>query len=236
MNIREAFPLLHLKIRGKMKKAILSLLFAVSAVWCAGQNPDSLRNAGIDKLSMGKLETLVEAGLLSESELPFFGRELLKMIQDGMLTDTMTVGQTVDLFRVRKKQREELVAQANDSGKDIVYIRMPAGDKICIGTGEMSLEKLVLREARGSFPVKYGEPGHDARMTAENMRLFAAAVSDLVQSDEIAGMLVGNAMLIIPECGLDLSEYRIGDLVEIGKRIRNSREFAPFIRILNSAD
>lgn len=217
-----------------MKKIVLSALFAASALWCAGQNPDTLRNAGIDKLSMGKLDILVKAGLLSESELPFFGTELLEMIRDGALTDTMTVGQAIDLYGLRKKQREEHVVQANNFGGDPVYIRTPGGDKFCMGMGEMSLEKLVSREARRPFPAKYGEPGYNVYMATENMPLFSAAISALAQSDQVAGILAGNALLIMPELNLDLSGYRIGDLVEIGKRIKSSAEFEPFIPILGA--
>ena len=65
-----------------------------------------------------------------------------------------------------------------------------------------------------------------------NANQIAKTITDLNITDETA-ILFGNTILIMTENGKNLTDYKIGDFLEIANRIKNSKEFKPFIDKMN---
>ncbi len=200
---------------------------------CNGLNKKDIRDTKIGELNTENLKRLFESGLLSESEAPLLGAELINMTTEGLISDTMTYGQLFDLYEGRKKQRNALIAQTNNFGRDTVYLRTPTGEKMVLGLGEMSLEKLILREAEKEFPKEYENHDYNSLISPENMELLASVFSSFGESEIIVAVLAGNVMQILTELGIDVSKYRIGDMIEIGKRVKDSKEFEPFVTVFD---
>lgn len=51
--------------------------------------------------------------------------------------------------------------------------------------------------------------------------------------DDQTAILLGNTILIMTENGSQLTDFKIGDFLEISNRIKNSKEFKPFLGMMN---
>lgn len=212
-----------------MKKIIvfILILFFVNNVYA--QDKQILLNTKFGKLSKEKIELAISHGIISKSESPFLAIRILELIEEGADVENMTFGELIASYYQNKKEHENYTAQMNNFGKDSVFFRTPDGDKMLIGMGKMSLEKLVLREANKKFPKNYKEENYNILAFPDNISLYANILSTHAQNNITEGVLAGNAMWILNEAGNDMTLYRIGDFIVIGKRVKNAKEFKPFL-------
>lgn len=183
------------------------------------------------KLVLDDTEIIMELqirGFLSEGDTRMLGMYLVKMLNQGANFDSLTYGQLIDSLSVYKNEMDKQTAIINNFGEDSIYLRNPNGEKWFIATGEMSLEELVERESN-DLPTKY--TGKRLNMRFEDPNSISKIINEY-KLDESSAILFGNVILIKAENGEDLTEYRVGDFLEIAERIKKSDEFAPILRIL----
>jgi hypothetical protein len=177
-------------------------------------------------------ERLIEMGLVSRSALPAYAMMLVDMLNESRNLDTLTVRGMIDEFERRRAAHDEETMRQHDFGPEPFYIRTPAGDRVCLGRGAMSFEALVMREAERKFPRRYGDAAYN-KTIAEDVEFYANTLSAIAQADVMGMMLAGSALIVLGEAGVDTSAYRIGDVIEIGRRVKDSEEFAPFLKIIS---
>ena len=116
-----------------------------------------------------------------------------------------------------------LAIKENNYGKDSVFIRRPDGEKMFLGMGQMSLEKLIARESK-NLPESY-DGDYNLSLTTKNGITKASQL--LSQSDQ--SWLIGSILLISRDNGT-IKKLKIGDIFEISKRISLCPEFVPFMK------
>jgi len=120
------------------------------------------------------------------------------------------------------QQTDDAVAVKNNYGKDSVFIRSPNGNRMFIGMGELSFEKMIAK-AGLNLPGNY-KGDYDLKINSQEA---IKALRILVSNSEYPSV-TGNVLLYKRDSG-QLRNTRIGDIFEISKRIATSKEFAPFI-------
>ena len=118
------------------------------------------------------------------------------------------------------------IVKLNNHGKDSIFIRTPYNQKMFVGLGKMSLEKLVERESR-NLPSEY-EATLNKFITPE---IMVSAMTEM-KLDPLTSMLFGNIILIKTENGENMSSLKIGTVLEIANRIKKAEEFIPVKPIL----
>ena len=209
-----------------IKKLTLILLLVGYSIVLLAQSTDSILNSKVGKFELESLNKLKENGLLSDMDTKLLGVYMVKKIQDAVDLENLTYGQLIDSLNLFKQKMNDEIKQKNNFGADSIFVRNPFGEKIFIGMGEMSLEELVERESI-DLPKKYSSQKLNEKFRSPSQ------ISEIISSlklDRNLSMLLGNTMLIKLEYGEDLSNYKIGDFVEVAKRIKNSKEFKPFLK------
>jgi hypothetical protein len=116
----------------------------------------------------------------------------------------------------------------NNFGNDSVFIRTPYGDKYFIGMGKLSLEKLVMRESKNLLK-QYNSEILNKKISKPKETVKLLKELNLNEEDSV---LFGNILIILQENGKDINRYKVGDFIEITKRIKNSDELKPILNNL----
>jgi hypothetical protein len=211
-----------------MKNLILIILIVFSTKLYS-QSTNDLLQKKIGEFDIENFNRLQDSGLISKTDMSILSMYMLEMLQNGVRIDTLTYGQILDSLDVFKHKMNNEFTKSTNFGNDSVFIRTPNGEKIFIGMGELSLEKLIERESE-KLPKKY----KDKRLNKDfgDANQIAQTITDLKLEDNTV-MLFGNTILIMTEQGKNLTNYRIGDILEIVNRIKKSKEFKPFIDKMN---
>ena len=205
------------------KLTILFLLFTLFASSsCRSQSKaDSILLKKVDSLNATDINTLIKSGYIHNIDATIIGTYMVSIVQNSNTKD-WTIKQLLDSVKAKMKQTDNAIAVKNNFGKDSVFIRSPNGNKMFIGMGELSFEKMIAR-ASTNLPENYDGDYNLKINSQENIKTASLLIS---KSDYPA--LVGNILLYKRDSG-QLKDTKIGDIFEISKRIINSKEFAPFV-------
>lgn len=193
------------------------------------QTIDDLLDSKLDTFNEDIIRQLNDSGVVSEFEIQLIGNYIIRSLYRGIDLDQMTIKQALDSVRVLKIRAVVQHPNFIQDGNDSVFIRMPEGDKILLGMGKLSLEKLVFKYAQ-KLPKKYAD---------DKLNIYFSDVQQITQImskmelDGITATLLGATMHILKENKEEISSYRIGDILEIIYRIKNAKEFEPFLNALN---
>ncbi len=191
------------------------------------QSKQDLLNTKIAGCDPETIQKLQDIGLISKFDVQLMGTYMLEKIQDSVNMDAWTFGRLIDSLATYKQHLNSVVAKYHTYGKDSVFIKVPSGEKNFIGLGEMTLEALVKRESQ-NLPKAYDQAKLNEHFSLAEQ--ISKTISDL-NLDENLAMLFGNVVLIKLELKEKLSDYLIGDFLEIAQRIKASKEFRPFFRL-----
>lgn len=137
-----------------------------------------------------------------------------------------TYGQLIDSINAMKQNMAANMAVENNFGTDSMFIRTPNGEKYFLGLGELSFDKLV-RKYSEQLPTKYTG---DQDLVIDGSARSSEMIAKLCNDPDVA-VIVRNVILIMRDNG-QLNSLRLGDVAEISQRIRDSKEFAPFLELL----
>ena len=210
----------------KFYKYILGLLvFFPSLIF--GQSADSIFNHSVGNFNLEHARILKESGLVSDYRLSLLGMYLIELTKTGQDIDTsLTYKQLFDSLDVFIARINSKTYNENSFGKDSVFLRTPSGEKFFLGMGEMSFKELVLREAI-NFPETYQK--ESLNQVFDDPILIAELIKNENLSEFQSGIL-GNVLIVLSENDLNLEEYRLGDFLEISRRVISSKEFKPFLK------
>jgi predicted transport protein len=205
------------------KLSILLLLFTfVASSSCRSQSKsDAILSKKADSLNATDINTLIKSGYIQNADATIIGTYMVSIAQSSNMKD-WTVKQLLDSVKAKMIQTDNAIAVKNNFGKDSVFIRSPNGNKMFIGKGELSFEKMIAK-ASTNLPENYNGDYNLKINSQENIKTASLLVS---QSDY--PVLVGNILLYKRDSG-QLKDTKIGDIFEIAKRIINYKEFAPFV-------
>jgi hypothetical protein len=210
-------------------KNLTLILLIVFTTNIYSQSSNDFLNEKIGEFNIETINRLRQSGLISELDLNFLSVYTIGLIENDVLIDTLTYGQILDSYYAHKQQMNAEIAKSFNFGNDSIFIRTPSGDKFFAGMGELSLEKMVERELE-KLPKNYA----DNRLNRDfrDVSQIAQTIFDL-NLDEMTALLFGITFFILAEKGKNLTDYKIGDFLEIANKIKNSKEFQPFLDILN---
>ena len=205
----------------KLSILLLLLTLFVSSSCRSQSKTDAILLKKVDSLNATDINTLIKSGYIRNTDATIIGTYMVSIAQSGNTKD-WTVKQLLDSVKAKMKQMDSAIAVKNNFGKDSVFIRSPNGNKMFIGMGELSFEKMIAR-ASTNLPENYNADYNLKINSQENIKTASLLIS---KSDYPA--LVGNILLYKRDSG-QLKDTKIGDIFEISKRIINSKEFAPFV-------
>jgi hypothetical protein len=206
----------------KRKGLFLSVLLI--SINFFGQSNEELLNTKIGNFDNEIIKKLINRGLISDLDSKMLGIYIVKLVQEEKI-DTLKYSQLLIKYQDFKQKMNNKLVREDSFGKDSIFIRTPFGDRIFLGMGELSLENLVKRE---SFNLPREYESIKLNENIESPRQVANIFKELNLSPKLS-MLFGNVLLIIGESGKDIHSYKIGDFLEIAKRIKNSKEFKPLL-------
>jgi hypothetical protein len=209
------------------KKLSILLVLIPLAFRTYSQSKQEVLDSKVNEFSIEKIKLLQDSGVLSDLDIEFLGMYLLKLAGQHAAIDTLTYGQLIQNFRNDQLQQDKERAKLVHFGQDSVFFRSPSGDKLFLGMGELSLEKLVERESK-NLPVDYKDAFLDQLLSPVTMPEFMSKFPD----ESELPVFIGNTFLILMEQGKNLLEYKLGDLQEIATRVMNSKEIQPFINYM----
>lgn len=209
-----------------MKKTIFNLLLLIP-IFLHSQSKEELLNTIIGNFDIETIHKIKDVGLLTELDLKIFPIYLVEISQKKNIS-SLKYKDLLESFNIYKQKQKENLAIQNNFGKDSVYIRTPYGDKLFIGTAQLSLEKLVLRESKNLL--EHYENDY-LNQKINSPKEVATALKQLNLSNEIL-MLFGNVLMILGESGNELHSYKVGDFIEISNRISVTKEFKPLMEKL----
>jgi hypothetical protein len=208
-----------------MKKIALLLFFWIAINGVFAQNKEEFLNTKLGENLTESLLKLQKEGIITKYDVTLLGNYLLSKAKDNINFADWTYTCLLDSLHAYKQRLNREIAKKNCYGKDSVFMRTPAGDKIFWGLGEMSMEGLVDRESK-NLPLSYQDELMNQKISS--LEQISKSISDLKLTNEMS-MLFGNVILILMDKKEILSDYRIGDLLEITKRIKASKELMPFL-------
>lgn len=193
----------------------------------AVQGADSLLDKRVSYPTLEKdIQALTDRGYVAEADKAFLSMIIVDLVQKSIEPDTLTYGQLLDSLSLIRRNMMAAIAKENHFGTDSVFIRNPDGVKVFLGLGKMSFEELVAREAQ-NLPEHYsGHPGYDILMSEGGKA--SEALCDIMNHSDIS-WIIGNVMLVEKD-RQELDRLRVGDLLEIAKRISASEAFLPFMK------
>ncbi|PZF72519.1 hypothetical protein [Taibaiella soli] len=206
-----------------MKKLILySLLFVTAKAF--GQNDQTLLRTRLNNLTTEQTDAFAKSMILSPSDHQLFGAYLAKTMPTGPEKDTITLGTIVNRFLAYKKDQDAKLAAGNQFGTDSFFVRTPDGERIFLGMGQLSFDKLVLQNMN-DLPASYKDSLSKIGFT--DMEVVANAMPALHLDPESA-MIFGNVLMTLHEQRKDLKKYKIGDILVITERIKKEPAFRQF--------
>lgn len=202
----------------------LTLLFSLTI---RAQSEKAFLNDKIGEYSNDKIEKLVDKKIISDFDATILKAYTIKLKTDGHNIEEYTYSRLLDSLSSLKKGMKDGIVKLNNRGKDSVFIRTPYNEKMFVGLGKMSLEKLVERESK-NLPNDY-QADLDIFITSPEIMVNAM---NQIKLDPLTSMLFGNVILIKTENGEDISKLKIGAVLEVANRIKKAEEFIPFKQIL----
>jgi hypothetical protein len=189
---------------------------------CRSQSKtDTILSKKVDSLNVTDINALIKSGYIRNMDATIIGTYMISISQNND-TKNWTVKQLLDSVKAKMQQTDDAVAVKNNYGKDSVFIRSPNGNRMFIGMGELSFEKMIAK-AGLNLPGNY-KGDYDLKINSQEA---IKALRILVSNSEYPSV-TGNVLLYKRDSG-QLRNTRIGDIFEISKRIATSKEFAPFI-------
>ena len=208
-----------------IKYISLTFLFLLISFGLFAQTAEELLQTKVSENSPDIIHKLLEKKLMSKFDTQIMGEYIVGKMEENVKIEDWTFAQLIDSLKVYKQYMNSEVVRYHNYGNDSVYMRSPDGEKHLIGLGEMSVEKLVARESK-NLPRDYSDPKLNVRFTS--IEQISKIIVDL-NLDEDLSMLFGNVILIKLELKENLEMYRIGDFIEIARRVKESKEFRPFL-------
>ena len=189
---------------------------------CRSQSKtDNILSKKVDSLNITDINALIKSGYIRNTDATIIGTYMVSISQNHD-TKNWTVKQLLDSVKAKIKQTDAAVAVKNNFGKDSVFIRSPNGNRMFIGMGELSFEKMITK-AGLNLPENY-KGDYDLKINSPEA---IKTLSTLVSNSEYPPV-TGNVLLYKRDSG-QLRNTKIGDIFEISKRIVASKEFAPFV-------
>lgn len=96
--------------------------------------------------------------------------------------------------------------------------------------GPMSLEAMVAREEK-DLPATYAD-GDDYNLYFDGSEKMANAMVRITSAHEDLGWIIGNVILIKRDTG-ELADLRLGDIIEISRRVAGCKEMKSFLKTAN---
>jgi hypothetical protein len=174
---------------------------------------------------MTDINVLIKSGYIRKADAPIIGTQMVSISQRNNITN-WTIKQLLDSVKARMAQTDNAIAAKNNYGKDSLFIRSPNGNRMLIGMGELSFEKMIAK-ASLNLPENY-KGDYDLKVNSAE----AIKTLSLLVSNSESPVVTGNVMLYKRDSG-QLTNTKIGDIFEISKRIVASKEFAPFVNSFN---
>jgi hypothetical protein len=204
-----------------MKKLCLFLLVNVFVFNCFSQTKrDKLLDKLITDIDTSDMQLLIKKHYITETDKLLLASYMIKKVP-GNKRKNITVGEMLAGFAREKNKHNHEIALKYNYGKDSVFIRMPNGDKVFMGLGKLSLEKLVARETTG-LPHHYAGY-YDLKINSvDNAKKLAETIAGNDQN-----WLLGS-IVIIERDTKKLKDLRIGDILLISRKVAMSAEFIPF--------
>jgi len=205
-----------------MKKIILLLLIVTSFLSCRSQSKvDNILLKRADSLNVNDIDVLIKNGYIKNADPTVIGTYMVSITQNHN-TENWTVRQLLDTVKAKMKQANSTIATKYNYGKDSVFIRDPKGNRMFIGMGQLSFEKMIAKESL-NLPENYNGD-YDLKINS----IEAVKTLSLLVSNSKYPVITGNVLLYKRDSG-ELKNMKIGDIFEISKRIASSKEFAPFL-------
>jgi len=214
-----------------MKNSLLLFLLFLISTNLPAQTKSELLSTKIGNLDIKSIQKLKNYNLLSALDMHTLSVFIVKLAQQETSIKNLTYAQLLEKFATYKKNQKRQVFKKNNFGNDSIFIRTPYGDKYFIGMGKLSLEKLVLRASK-SLPKLYDKEVLNKKIG--NTKEATAIIKGLNLNEE-DHVFFGNILIILSEHGKEIDRYKIGDFIEITKRIKNSDELKPILRNLKKS-
>jgi len=209
---------------------IIVFILLINSFASYSQKNEKLLDRKFSSLSPQEIINLEKDGIVSEPDRTMMAMLMMKYLNEGKNIKEITLGQMLDSISQFKAEMNTKIAAENNFGKDSVFIRTPSNEKIFIATAPISLEELVERESY-DLPAMYNDPILDEKAVSYIQAAKSMESLNLTKTEKI---IYGNILLIMLEKEPDkFKYYKMGDFFEITKRVVNSEEFAPVIKILN---
>jgi hypothetical protein len=202
-----------------MKMIIVFLLFSFSI---SAQSDKAFLSEKIGEYSNDKIDKLVYKKIISDFDAVILKAYTVKLSN----IEEYTYSRLLDSLSSLKKGMKNGIVKLNNHCKDSIFIRTPYNQKMFVGLGKMSLEKLVERESE-NLPSEY-EANLNKFMSPD---IMVNAMTEM-KLDPLTSMLFGNVILIKAENGIEMSSLKIGDVLEIVTRIKKTEEFIPIKQVL----
>ncbi len=167
------------------------------------------------------IKELMDKGYIHESDKLLMANFLISHPQ----INNLSYAQLIDSINEIKHKMVAKMARENNFGKDSMFIRIPNGEKFFLGLGELSFDKLVEKYS-DQLPQKYEG---DYNLVLDGSTKSSGIIAELCNDPGMA-IIVGNILYVKKENG-QLNNLRVGDVAEMSKRIRESKEFAPFLKL-----
>lgn len=209
-------------IKNKLKYIILFFSVILNS-----QTKEELLETKVGDINLEIIQQLRKEQVISEFDSKLLGVYIVQLAQEENIKQ-LTYSELLIKYKEFKNEQKKKVVEINNYGNDSIYIRNPFGEKMFLGMGELSLEKLVHRESM-SLPNEYKQEELNKFLTSPKEMVNLMKTLEL--SPEIA-MLFGNVLYIIGEKGEDISTIKIGDYLEIARRINDSKQFKPILENL----
>jgi len=214
-----------------MKNSLLLFLLFLISTNLPAQTKSELLSTKIGNLDIKSIQKLKNYNLLSALDMHTLSVFIVKLAQQETSIKNLTYAQLLEKFATYKKNQKRQVFKKNNFGNDSIFIRTPYGDKYFIGMGKLSLEELVLRASK-SLPKLYDKEVLNKKIG--NTKEATAIIKGLNLNEE-DHVFFGNILIILSEHGKEIDRYKIGDFIEITKRIKNSDELKPILRNLKKS-
>ncbi len=192
---------------------------------CRSQSKtDIILSKKADSLNVDDINALIKSGYIRDADPTLIGTYMVSIVQHND-TKGWTIKQLLDSVKARMGQTDNAFAVKNNYGKDSVFIRSPNGNRMFIGMGELSFEKMIIK-ASLNLPKNY-KGNYDLKINSPE----AINTLSLLVSKSEYPTVTGNVLLYKRDSG-QLRDTKIGDIFEISTRIVTSKEFAPFVNLV----
>lgn len=208
----------------KHMRNILSILLIFFSIDAYSQLTNELLDKRVGEDSCIYYVEFHKAGI-SATDITLLCSYERKMRENNPRFDTLTYRNLFDTLAHIKRRMYHEIAETMNFGKDSVFLRTPLGEKFFVGMGILSIDKFILRESL-SLPERYDEPKFNLSIVDVCWE-EPDFIEFLMNLDDMTRMLFGNIVLSIAEWTEETRDYKIGDILEIAVRLKNSKEFKP---------